>query len=144
MADSTNSQIGSGVTLAYWGGSPATYTDLGPVRSINGIGVTNPEVDSTTLSSSIEETIAGLPKGKTVTIVFTTSNANHDVVEAFATAKAPVQLRVAFPAPLTKTRYFTITPLDFDEGTITPSGLLEMTLQGRITGTAPTAVNPHA
>lgn len=143
MADSTNSQIGAGVTIAYWGGSPVAWTDLGPIRNASGIGVTRTEKESTTLDSVAIERIGGLPDGKQVTITFTTASSNHDIVEAMVNDGDPVDLRVTWPAPLSKTRYFTIVPLDFDEGDISPDDLLEMALMGRITGGAPTAVASH-
>lgn len=143
MADATEAQIGSQSTLAYWGGSPVAWTNLGPIRSITGIGVTRTEKESTTLESTGIERIGGLPDGKQVTITFTTANGNHDVIEAFVNDGDPIDLRVVIPPPLDKTRYFTIQPLDYDEGDISPDDLLEMTLMGRITGGAPTATPSH-
>lgn len=135
MANNTNSQIGSQVALAYGNGaSPQVYTSLGPVRSIAGIGLTRPEVDSTTLDSTAVERIGGLQDGKQVTIVFTAANANAQLIKGFVDAGTAIRLRVTFPSPLNESRYFNIIPLDYDHGTITASGLLELTLMGRITG----------
>lgn len=134
MADSTLAQTGSAVTLHYAVGSPIVWTNLGPIRSIAGIGQSRPEVDSTTLDSTAVERIGGLPDGKQVTVVFTTATSNHDLIEGFVTAGTPIQLRVVFPTPVTETRYFYMVPLDYDRGSITPGGLMETTLMGRITG----------
>lgn len=135
MADATLAQIGSQVTLSsYNDDSPPVFTNLGPIRSIAGIGVARPEVESTTLDSLAVERIGGLPDGKQVTIVFTMATSNLTVIEGFVNDGDPVNLRVTFPAPLSTSRYFTIAPLDFDYGTIQPSGLVEITLIGRISG----------
>jgi hypothetical protein len=143
MADSTNAQIGSLVTLDYWAvvESPPAYSPLGKVRSIAGVGVNAPEVESTTLDSTGVDRIAGLEDGKQVTIVLTTTAASLAVAEA--NHKLPMDLRLLIPAPTSRTRYFTIILLDYDLGTITASGLMELTLQGRITGGRPTPQDPH-
>lgn len=143
MADETNAQTGSGVTLAYWGGSPPAWQDLGPIRNAQGIGVTRSEIEANTLDSQAFDYISGLRQGKQVTITFTTSADNHDLIEGFVNDGDNLDLRVVAPAPLSKTRYFTIKPLDYDEGTIAPNTLLEMTLMGRMTGGVPTATPSH-
>lgn len=143
MADRNNAQIGAGVQLLYWDEvtSPNVYSALGKVRSINGIGVSRPEVGSTTLESTAEERIAGLPDGKQVTIVLTTTGPAIELVELFRDLDV-VDLKLVIPAPATKTRYFSIVPLDDDLGTITANALQEITIQGRITG-AIASTDPH-
>lgn len=134
MADSTLAQIGAGVTLHYAVGSPIVWTPLGPVRSVAGVGSARSEVDSTTLDSLAVERIGGLPDGKQTTIVFAAATSNMDLIEGFVTAGTPIRLRIVAPAPLSETRYFNFVPLDWDLGSITPNGLVEITLMGRITG----------
>lgn len=134
MANSNFAQTGTQVTLHYAVGSPIVWTTLGKIRSIAGVGMGRPEVDSTTLDSTAVERIGGLPDGKTVTIVFTTATDSHDLIESLVTTGTAIQLRLVFPAPVTETRYFYITPLDYDRGSITPDGLMETTMMGRITG----------
>jgi hypothetical protein len=136
MADATRAQIGAQTTLSYWDtvASPAEYAELGPVRSIAGLGASRPEVDSTTLDSEAVERIGGLPDGKTLTITFAAAAENSDLVEGWVNDGDPLTLKIEFPAPLNETRYCDIVPLDFDYGTISASGLIELTLSGRITG----------
>lgn len=142
MADATLAQTGSAATLHYAVGSPIVWTNLGPIRSISGIGASRSEVDSTTLDSTAVERIGGLPDGKQVSIVFTTATSNHDLIEGFVTAGTTIQLRIVFPAPLTETRYFYVVPLDYDRGTIAPGQLQETTFMGRITGSISTTALP--
>lgn len=142
MADATLAQTGSAVTAHYAVGSPIVWTNLGPVRSINGIGASRSEVDSTTLDSLAVERIGGLPDGKQVTIVLTTATSNFDLIEGWITAGTPVQFRFVFPTPLTETRYVYLVPLDYDRGTIVAGGLQETTFMGRITGSISTTALP--
>lgn len=146
MAGTTNAQIGAGVTLSYWDTavSPDAFTALGQIRSISGVGVGKPEVDSTTLESAAVERISGLPDGKQVSIVFTSgaSNGNLDLIRGWVNGTTNIDLKLAIPAPATETLYFTLVPLDYDLGSIEPSGLIEMTLMGRITGTV-SATSSH-
>lgn len=146
MADSTTAQIGATVDLAYWNTalSPDAYSDLGQIRSINGVGVTKPEVDSTTLDSTAMEYIGGLENGDTCTIVFTTgaANTNIDRIRGWLTAAVEVDFRLTANSPATEVLYFSVTPLHFDLGNIQPNNLLELTFSGRITGGI-SATDPH-
>lgn len=145
MADTTNAQIGSQVTFAIWDtviSSPPAWVDVGKVRSINGYGEDLPEVDSTTLDSTAVERIPGLPDGTEMTIVYTMTASTLALLEAVDAAKVNFDARMVFPAPASTTRYFGLTPRGFDMGSITPSGLIEITQKGRRTGAA-TTVNPH-
>jgi hypothetical protein len=147
MADSTNAQIGATVDLYYWDTSvsPDAYTALGQIRSISGIGVDKPEVDSTTLDSTAVERIGGLPDGKQASIVFTSgvSNGNLDKIRGWVAGTSEVDLKLVIGAPATETLYFSIIPLGYDLGTIQPNNLIEVTLTGRITGDI-VATDPHA
>jgi hypothetical protein len=147
MATSTNAQIGAGVVLSYWdtvASSPAAFAVLGKIRSIAGIGVNKPEVDSTTLDSTAVERIGGLPDGKQVTIVLTTgaTNTTMDLIEGWVNGTTAIDFKLAIPSPATETRYFSLILLDWDLGTISPSNLVEVTLQGRITGSV-SSTNSH-
>lgn len=144
-ADSTNAQIGSLSSLFYWNAtaSPAAYQTLGKVRSIQGVGVNKTEVDSTTLDSTGVDRIGGLPDGKQITIVLTLTAASLLLVEGFLNSTASIDLKLTTPAPSSTSRYFSMLPLDYDRGTMTASGLLEITLQGRMTGAAPSGSGTH-
>lgn len=146
MADSSNAQIGSQVALSYWNtlASPPAYAAIGQVRSVGGIGVNKPEVESTDLDSEGVERIGGLPDGKEVSIVVTTNATNLPLVEGWVDGDEAIDLKVQIPSPTNKTRYFSILPLDYEHSAITPSGLMELTLKGRITGGSPSQTNPHA
>lgn len=136
MADSNNAQIGSQVTLQYWNtsASPDVWATLGKVRQIQGIGTEKPEVDSTTLDSTAVERIGGLPDGKQVTVTLTTTAAVMAILEGFTAGTDNIDFKIFFPSPINLTRYFTLTPLGYDHGTVQPSGLLEISLMGRISG----------
>jgi hypothetical protein len=146
MATSANAQIGKGSTLSFWdtiNSSPAAWQTLGKVRNFSGIGVTNPEVNSTTLDSTSEDYIAGMPNGKEFQAVLTLTAASLAILETLVNAGAVVDFRVVRPAPMSTSRYFSVTSLDYDEGTTAPGGLLEVTFKGRITNGAPTSVASH-
>ena len=139
MADSTTAQIGATVDLAYWDtvvASPPAWADLGQIRSIAGVGVTKPEVDSTTLDSTSVERISGLSDGDQVTIVFTTgaTNTNIDRIKGWVDGTSEVDYKLTINSPATETLYFSIIPLHYDFGTIQPSNLVEISFQGRVTG----------
>jgi len=145
MADSTNSQIGSKGELNYWNalGSPDPgYEPMGFVRSIQGIGVTKPEVESTTLDDDAVRRIGGLKDGKEVTIVLTLNAETLAKVEGFLDANEEIELQYRIAAPTSQDRYFAFFPLDYDHGTIAASTLMELTLKGRISGPI-SAIDPH-
>lgn len=144
-ADSSNAQIGSQVALSYWNAaaSPPAYQTIGKVRTLDGIGVAKPEVDSTTLDSTGVERIGGLPDGEQVTIVFTTTQATMEKLEQFLASTSSIDLKVVWPSPTNVTRYFALLPLKYNHNSMAASNLLEMTLQGRMTGAAPSSTNPH-
>jgi len=147
MADVTNAQIGATVDLHYWNtaASPDAYAALGQIRSISGIGVDKPEVDSTTLDSTSMEYISGLANGKQASIVFTTgaANGNLDLIRGWVDGSDNIDYKIVLNAPATETLFFTLTPLGYDLGTIQPNNLIEVTLTGRITGDI-VATDPHA
>lgn len=138
MADSTTAQIGATVDLAYWNTalSPDAWSDLGQIRSINGVGVTKPEIDSTTLDSTAVQYIGGLQDGDNCTVVFTTgaANTNIDRIKGWVDGTTGIDFRITINAPATETLYFSITPLHYDFGNIQPNNLLEMSFSGRISG----------
>lgn len=138
MADSTNAQIGVTATLSYWNtaASPDAWAELGQIRQITGIGVTKAEVDSTTLDSDAVEYIGGLASGDQVSITLTSgsANGNLDLITGWVDGTTEIDFKIALAAPATETRYFSLTPLHYDFGTIAPSGLIEPVFSGRITG----------
>ncbi len=138
MADSTTAQIGATVDLAFWDTavSPDAWADLGQVRSINGVGVTKQEVDSTTLDSTAVERIGGLPDGDEVTITFTTgaTNTHIDRTLGWANGTTSIDFKLTINAPATETLYFSVFPLHMGIPTIQPNDLLEIEFSGRITG----------
>lgn len=145
MADSTKAQIGSRTTLSYFNTavSPAVWATIGNVKSFGDIGSDRPEVDSTDLDSLAVERIGGLPDGKEVSITAMGNSTTMALFETLYNSGATVDFRETFPAPLSTSRYFSLFPLGNSQSTITPSGLVEVTLRGRITGaivTAPTHV----
>jgi len=144
MAQSPNAKIGAGVTVEFWNAlaSPPAYETFGYVRNFSGFGRSRPEVDSTTLDSLAEEAVAGLPKGKTVTVKVTTNAAAIDLADQLA-ATDSVDVKATWPAPLSKTRYFPAIPIDDDQGSISASALMETDFQLRISGPI-TTVDPHA
>lgn len=136
MADATLAQIGSETTLSYWNlaASPDAWVDLGPIRTISGVGVERPEVESTTLDSTSVERIGGLRDGKEMTITFTAATTSMLLIISFVDDGDPLDLKLTFPAPLSDSLYLTITPLSYEFSEIGPSDLIEIELGGRITG----------
>lgn len=147
MADTTNAQIGNTVDLHFWDTSvsPDAYTELGEIRSINGIGITRPRVNSSTLDSTSEEYIPGLPDGKEASIVFTTGAANTiiDRLRGWGSSSSNVDYKLIINAPATETLYFSLASVAWELGSITPGGLIEITATGQITGDI-SATDPHA
>lgn len=138
-ADETEAAIGAGATLSYWNTvvSPPAWAVLGPVRNLQGVGQTNPEVNSTTLDSTSEEYLAGLPNGETFSCVVTTNPTNKPLIRGWIQAKTPIDFKLQYNDDLFDSGdddYFTVTPLHFDGGQIQPSGLMETTFSGRISG----------
>lgn len=146
MANSSNAQIGSQTVLAAYDltASPNHYSTVGYVRSISGVGAMKPEVDSTTLDSTAVERIGGLPDGKEVTVVLTTTSTIITTVEGWLAQTEEVQFRLTIPSPASVTRYFSLIVLDYEHSQITPSGLMELTFKGRITGSIATVEPSHS
>jgi hypothetical protein len=136
MADATLAQIGSETTLSYWNvaASPDAWASLGPIRTISGVGVERPEVESTTLDSTSVERIGGLRDGKEVTVTFTAATTSMLLIISFVDDGDPLDLKLTFPTPLNDSLYLTLTPLSYEFSEIGPSDLIEIELGGRITG----------
>jgi hypothetical protein len=143
-AGSSQAQIGAGVALSYWDtvNSPNAYASIGNVRSISNVGTKKTEVNSTTLDSTAEEFIGGLATGEEISITVTTTSAAMSLAELWTSGTSNKDLKLVWPSPASVTRYFSIAPLGFKHSDIQPSGLLEFTIMGRISG-AITSVNPH-
>lgn len=137
-ATSANAQHGSQVKLAFWDValSPDAWADYGNVRSITGVGEDKTEIDSTDLNSFAMERIGGLADGKEVNILCVCNTVSLAQIEAQVNASPPsnFDLRLTFPAPLSVIRYFTLTPLGREIGTIQANSLIEVTYRGRISG----------
>lgn len=144
MADSTNAQIGSQTKLYFWDTSlsPDAYGQLVNVRQFGEIGSDSPEVDSTDLDSTGVQRIPGLPDGKEISILSVANSTTLPKIESIFDAGLNIDIKAVFPAPMSTTRYFAFTPLGFAINTVTPSGLIEVTLRGRISGSI-TTVDPH-
>lgn len=147
MADKSNAQIGKGVTIRIWDSfvsSPPAYVTIGKIRQATDIlGSEKPEVNSTTLDSTTEEFISGMPIGKQFSVVVTVTAASLALFEAIDAQDDNVEFEVMIPAPTTQTRYFSGTFLGYASGTTAPSTLKEFTVNFRRTG-ATTSVDPHA
>lgn len=145
MADSTNAQIGSQTKVYFWDTSlsPDGYTQIPNVRQFGPTGATKPEVDSTDLDSTGVERIGGLQDGDEFPITCVANAITSAMLKGFFDDGLNLDLKVIYPAPLSLTEYFSFTPLHFEKGTITPSGLVECTLQGRISGDI-SDTDPHA
>jgi hypothetical protein len=65
-------------------GSPYAYDDLEEVKSISGLGKTNPLIDTTSFDSTAREYIAGLADGQEISVecvrVHTAGNNQDDLV----------------------------------------------------------------
>jgi hypothetical protein len=146
MADKTKAQIGSKTKASFWKptASPPAYTDIGKVRRASGIGVELPEVESSTWDDEAEAFIPGLKRGKTVTIVMPDNAANRAIAETYFQEGALLDMKIEWPAPMSLTRYFPLQCLGYELGEITPGGLLEITMTGRMTSSPPSATDPHA
>lgn len=137
MADNTTAQIGSQTTLRIWNTytvSPPAWSAPGKIRSINGYGEDLPEVESTTLDDQAVARIAGLPDGTEMNIVMTLTSATLTLIEAIDAAKTNFDVELDIPAPTNEARYFSLTPRGFTINSITPSGLIEITLNARRSG----------
>lgn len=106
--------------------SPIVYSTVEEVKSMSGLGKTNPLVDATSHDSTAREYISGLADGQEITIeclrVHTASSVQDDMITAAnagTNRSFQVVLTDASTSPnLTKTYTFTGTPLSW---VITPS-----------------------
>lgn len=146
-ATQANAQIGAGTQVFFWDdliSSPPAYVELGKYRQLTNIlGAEIPEVDSTTLDSTEQEFIPGLPIGMEFSVVTTFTAAALANFEAIKAANENIDMKVVVPSPTNQTRYFTATPRGFNSGTTAPSTLKEITGNFRRTG-ATSTVDPHA
>lgn len=147
MANTTNAQIGITVDLAYWNTavSPDAWADLGQIRSVSGIGITRPRVNTTTLDSTAEDYIPGLQDGKEFSIVFTTgaTNTNIDRLLTWGASADNIDFKLTINAPATETLYFSGASIAWEIPTISPGALVEITATGQITGSI-SATPSHA
>lgn len=116
---------GLSVTMSN-GASPEVYSEIEEVKSLSGLGKTNPLIDTTSHDSTAKEYIAGLADGSELTIeclrVHTASN-KQDALVANVDAGSTVNFRVtvtdASVSPnLTKTYSFAGVCLSWN---VTPS-----------------------
>lgn len=144
MADSTNAQIGSQTQVWYWDTdlTPDAYVQIPNIRSFGPTGATKPEVDSTDLDSTGVQRIGGLQDGDEFPIVCVANATTAALLKEFFDEGDNIDLKVIYPSPLSITEYFQITPLHFEKGSITPSGLVECTLSSRISGSI-SLIDPH-
>lgn len=137
MADSTNAQIGSKSTLAYWNTalSPDAWSLIPNITVMGAIGASKPEVIATDLDSDQVDRISGLRDGDEFTFTCVDNVTTIAIIEGFFNASPPVNVdfRVTRPAPASRTRYFTVAPLGISEGETTPDGLQTLMFRGRIT-----------
>lgn len=135
MATSSTSQIGSLAQVHFWNTalSPDAWTKFGQLKSIGEIGSDRPEVPVTDLDSLAVERIGGIPDGLQCTLDLYANTTTLGQVETLYNANVNFDIKVVFPAPLSATRYFTLTPLGFRLGpTVEPDAPLMATLTGRI------------
>lgn len=140
MADSSNAQIGSKATLAYWNTalSPDAWSLIPNITTMGAIGASKAEVDATDLDSNQVDRISGLQDGDEFTFTCVENVSTIAIIEGFFFASPPVNIdfRVQRPAPLSTSRYFTVAALGYGEGETTPSGLQTIMFRGRITRNA--------
>lgn len=135
MADSTKAQIGSKTVLSYWNaGTPPAYVPIANVAQFGEVGADKPEVDSTDLDSSGVERIGGLTDGKEITITCQANTITVPLIKQLYDDAQTITLKVQFPTPLAMTYFFGFIPLGFSLGTITPSGIVQVAMRGRISG----------
>jgi hypothetical protein len=135
-ATSANAQIGSRTTLSYWSllATPDAWVAIPNIQSMGPLGATKPEVDSTDLDSLAVERIGGLKDGDEFPITAIANQVTQPLFEKFQNDALNIDFRMTFPAPLSRSLYFTWTPLHLDYGTIEPSGLVTVNNNGRLSG----------
>lgn len=137
MADTSNAQIGSKATLAWWDTalSPDAWHLIPNITVMGAIGAQKPEVVCTDLDSNQVDRIPGLNDGDEFTFTCVQNTVTMPIIEGFFNASPPVNVdfRVQRPSPLGTSRYFTVAPLGIAEGETTPDGLQTMMFRGRIT-----------
>lgn len=65
------------------GASPEVYSTIQEVKSLSGLGKTNPLIDTTSFDSTAREYIAGLADGQEITVECVRTHASPNVQDAF-------------------------------------------------------------
>lgn len=65
------------------GASPEVYSTVQETKSLSGLGVTNPLIDTTSFDSAAREYIAGLSDGQEITVECVRTHASPNVQDAF-------------------------------------------------------------
>lgn len=115
--------------------SPQVFTTIAEVKSINGFGFTASEVNATHMESpnGYEEFVAGLKVGDVLTIRMNAIRAN--MIQTKTVWDAGLARDFELNLPSTLPNYdFTMVPLGWHVGDLTPAGLVEVECTGRITG----------
>lgn len=131
----TEAQIGYGSLLKLGNGaSPEVFTTIAEVKSINGFGFTNTEVNVTHMESpnGWEEFIGGLKTGDTMTILCNAIRTN--MIDTKAVWEAGLTRHFELNLPGTLPDYdFSAVPTGWHPPAITPGGAVELELQARLT-----------
>jgi hypothetical protein len=136
-ATTSNAQLGK-VTVSYWNAAPSpdAWTAIPNIRTVNGMSITKNEEDSTDMDSSAAEFIPGLAVGDMLEFTAIANSTTVPLFEGWVNASpvANIDLRFAFPAPASLTRYLSVAPLHVGNPTLTRGGIWECTFRGRISG----------
>lgn len=132
----TQGMIGYGTTFKIGNGaSPNVFTSVLEVKSVNGFGFTGNEVNATHMESpnGYEEFVGGLKTGDTLTV---RGNGSRDaLIRTKVIWDAGTRVACELNLPSTLPDYdFSLQPLAWHLGDVTPGGLVEYEIAGRITG----------
>lgn len=133
----TAAVLGKNATLGLGSGaSPQVYTTIAEVLRVSEIGATNPEVNVTSLDSTAQEYIAGLPDGATVEFEFNwvSGNTQQQSLRTSAAAGSTVNLQMLWNnSPQTRAK-FNLVLLKFAMAETTPDQQIKGVVSGRISG----------
>lgn len=136
MANETQAQIGYGTLLQLGNdASPQVFTTIAEVKSINGFGFSADELEATHMLSpgGYKEFVAGMKMGDTATIVMNCIREN--VIQTKVVWDAGLVRDFQLNLPSTLPDYdFSMVPLAWHLLNVQPNGILEVEVQGRITG----------
>lgn len=131
----TEAMIGLNTTVKIGNGaSPNVFTSILEAKSVSNFGFSGNEVNATHFESpnGYEEFIGGLKTGDTITI---RGNGSRDALirtKVIWDAGSRVAMELNLPSTLPDYD-FTLQPLGWHLGEVTPGGLIEYELTGRIT-----------